>query len=534
MTVSTVHWIPPAADGQPDNFASALALPTIGGQIADELWRQLPFSRPGGVLYVPRDWRPACRGEFRMDCLPDLQWPLDWSAGKKAGLLMINGRRIFHSDKKTISWPDLADSGAITALDADPCLKAPSERVRLTAEGYVAGFRRLNSDGVEPDTLRADADWPAWIYWPAAVCQQLASQQAAMPLVFSEWLSWLQARGAALRYIRVGAVCLDMSCPRDMIHLLEHIKSSRLNFIDTTATVDKTARLIGPIWLGKNSRVEPQAVIVGPSIIADGAQIGKDACVQRAIVLPNCRLPQGATASETIVSKEGPARQKTNSDAVFLHDWQAFRDWPFWTYARLGKRIFDILFSLIVLLLLSPVMVVVAILVKLTSPGPIFYIARRQGLRGKEFGCIKFRTMMVKADALQDHLRDINQVDGPQFKIDDDPRITGIGKFLRDTCIDELPQFINVLLGQMSVVGPRPSPESENQSAPVWRDARLSVRPGITGLWQVCRTRQASMDFQEWVFYDVQYVRNLSFRQDLWICWKTAAKLIKTFLDQFG
>ena len=112
----------------------------------------------------------------------------------------------------------------------------------------------------------------------------------------------------------------------------------------------------------------------------------------------------------------------------------------------------------------------------------------------------------------------VNQVDGPQFKIDNDPRITGLGQFLRDTCIDELPQFFNVLAGQMSVVGPRPSPENENESCPAWRDARLSVRPGITGLWQLYRTRQEGQDFQEWVYYDTQYVRNVSFRLDLSIC----------------
>jgi len=135
---------------------------------------------------------------------------------------------------------------------------------------------------------------------------------------------------------------------------------------------------------------------------------------------------------------------------------------------------------------------------------------------------------------MQHQLQMLNQVDGPQFKIEDDPRISGVGKFLRDTCIDELPQFINVLLGQMSIVGPRPSPEYENESCPPWRDARLSVRPGITGLWQVSRTRQSFMDFQEWLHYDTEYVRTLSFWKDIRICLKTANKLIHTFLDQFG
>jgi lipopolysaccharide/colanic/teichoic acid biosynthesis glycosyltransferase len=158
---------------------------------------------------------------------------------------------------------------------------------------------------------------------------------------------------------------------------------------------------------------------------------------------------------------------------------------------------------------------------------------KRQGLNGKEFNCLKFRTMVTGAHKIQEKLRVVSQVDGPQFKMADDPRISTFGWFLRETYIDEIPQFLNVLLGQMSVVGPRPSPESENTLCPFWRDARLSVRPGITGLWQVHRTRQPMRDFQEWIHYDIEYVRNLSLRMDLWICWQTAKKLFENFISQF-
>ncbi|MHC4215894.1 MAG: sugar transferase [Planctomycetota bacterium] len=186
-----------------------------------------------------------------------------------------------------------------------------------------------------------------------------------------------------------------------------------------------------------------------------------------------------------------------------------------------------------VLVLFVPIFPIIALAIKLNSPGSVFYKARRQGLGGKEFNCLKFRSMMTSADKIQEKLRVINQVDGPQFKMDNDPRITVVGKFLRNTFIDEIPQFLNVLIGQMSVVGPRPSPRSENLISPAWRDARLSVRPGITGLWQVCRTRRAGCDFQEWIYYDIKYIKNLSLKLDLWICWKTAKKLISNFIDQF-
>ena len=149
------------------------------------------------------------------------------------------------------------------------------------------------------------------------------------------------------------------------------------------------------------------------------------------------------------------------------------------------------------------------------------------------FTCLKFRTMITGAEGIQEKLRFKNQVDGPQFKVEDDPRVTVVGKFLRDTFIDEIPQFINILLGQMSVAGPRPSPKAENSTCPVWRDARLSVRPGVTGLWQICRTRRSGYDFQEWIYYDIKYVRDLSLWLDLVICWRTAKKLAINFIDQF-
>ena len=185
------------------------------------------------------------------------------------------------------------------------------------------------------------------------------------------------------------------------------------------------------------------------------------------------------------------------------------------------------------LTLFAPALAVVALAIKLTSRGPVFFQDQRQGLRGREFYCLKFRTMIIGADKMQDKLRHNNQVDGPQFKITEDPRHTIVGKFLRDTCVDEIPQFINVLVGQMSVVGPRPSPARENMFCAYWRDARLSVRPGITGLWQVRRTRHAGQDFQEWIAYDTRYVRNLSLRLDVWICWRTIKQLWANFIRQF-
>lgn len=126
----------------------------------------------------------------------------------------------------------------------------------------------------------------------------------------------------------------------------------------------------------------------------------------------------------------------------------------------------------------------------------------------------------------QQYLKD-NQADGPQFYIAEDPRLTRVGRVIRKLNIDELPQFFNVLRGHMSVVGPRPSPRRENQFCPPWREARLSVRPGITGLWQVMRTRRPGMDFQEWIKYDLEYVQNASLLTDLGILWQTINLMLR-------
>ena len=158
---------------------------------------------------------------------------------------------------------------------------------------------------------------------------------------------------------------------------------------------------------------------------------------------------------------------------------------------------------------------------------PFFFLHPRETLGGREFGCIKFRSMRKDADKIKAQLASNNQADGPQFFIKNDPRLTRIGRLIRDLNVDELPQFINILLGDMSVVGPRPSPRKENQYCPPWREARLSVRPGITGLWQVKRTRRQGLDFQEWIKFDIQYVEQLSWKLDLWIIFQTFIVLLR-------
>ncbi len=184
------------------------------------------------------------------------------------------------------------------------------------------------------------------------------------------------------------------------------------------------------------------------------------------------------------------------------------------------KRLFDILFSSLVLLLVSPVLIAVAIAIKLDSPGPVFYRSDRIGKKGIVFRCIKFRTMVRDADKRRAEVMHMNERDGVLFKITNDPRITRLGRFLRKYSLDELPQFINVFIGDMSVVGPRPPIGSEVTQYNISHLRRLDVTPGITGLWQVQGRQDPS--FASYVSLDVNYIDNWS----LWLDFKIIIRTI--------
>jgi lipopolysaccharide/colanic/teichoic acid biosynthesis glycosyltransferase len=167
------------------------------------------------------------------------------------------------------------------------------------------------------------------------------------------------------------------------------------------------------------------------------------------------------------------------------------------------------------------------LLIYLEDGRPFFFGHRRETKGGKEFLCWKFRSMRKDAEAIKAKLIEQNMADGPQFFMEEDPRLTRVGRVLRKLQVDEWPQFFNVLTGDMSVVGPRPSPHQENQFCPAWREARLSVRPGITGLWQVRRSRAHGLDFQEWIKYDIQYVEQQSLLFDLQIIFESVWMLVR-------
>jgi exopolysaccharide biosynthesis polyprenyl glycosylphosphotransferase len=183
------------------------------------------------------------------------------------------------------------------------------------------------------------------------------------------------------------------------------------------------------------------------------------------------------------------------------------------------KRLFDIVSSGVALWVLAPMLLVVAVLVKLTSRGPLLFRQTRVGLHGRPFKMLKFRTMVENAEELKAKLAAQNEMDGPVFKMKKDPRITSIGRILRKFSIDELPQLINVLRGDMSVVGPRPPVPNEVAKYEPWQRRRLSVRPGLTCIWQVSGRNEIS--FEQWMYMDLQYIDTWSFTKDIGLILKT-------------
>jgi exopolysaccharide biosynthesis polyprenyl glycosylphosphotransferase len=187
--------------------------------------------------------------------------------------------------------------------------------------------------------------------------------------------------------------------------------------------------------------------------------------------------------------------------------------------ALAAKRIFDIAVSAGVLLLLSPVLGALCIAIKLDSPGPVFFKQKRVGLQGRTFDIWKFRSMYMDAEARLESLRTQNEMSGPVFKMKNDPRITKIGRFIRKTSLDEFPQFWNVMRGEMSIVGPRPPLPAEVRQYKRWQRRRLSVKPGITCIWQI--SGRNNIDFDRWMELDLEYIDQWSLWNDIQICLKT-------------
>ena len=473
---------------------------------------------------------------------PDIIHRAERKGNPESWLIISNGRFATWINNELLGNLLSEVRADIIAVNAEPELIGQREKMRITTEGNIAGFRRLYSDTAELTPIHND--WPHHLFVKARAFKKILTDDV-LPESFSALINKCRSNELILRAVNVGGNVLDLETENGLLEFCKTVlattKKSDIRIRDLNK-ISKDSRFFGKVLFGKDVQVGPNVTIVGPTIISDNVYIEQGAVINSSIIGPKIHIPQNQVVNNTIL-KETPSNLENlipynigspgNDTLSMMSTDTTYRHWPWFSYARCFKRIADCLLAVSILILFAPLIPFIAAAIKLSSPGPVFFRDKRQGLHGREFNCLKFRTMVAGAGKIQEKLRFVSHVDGPQFKMVNDPRISAVGRFLRETYIDEIPQFFNVLLGQMSVVGPRPSPEPENTLCPFWREARLSVRPGITGLWQILRTRIPMKDFQEWIRYDTEYVRNLSFKMDLWICWKTIKKLVEDFMNQF-
>jgi lipopolysaccharide/colanic/teichoic acid biosynthesis glycosyltransferase len=250
--------------------------------------------------------------------------------------------------------------------------------------------------------------------------------------------------------------------------------------------------------------VLPETPPVGAWKVAD------DLCVAMPDHLepPACRVyfyPSGSGGQPLPLAEEELAPHR--SEATVGLEGLFCRSLPVW------KRALDLLGGVTLAVAALPALALIAAAVKLASPGPVLFRQLRAGLGGRPFVMYKFRTMTVDAESLRHALRELNELDGPAFKIKADPRVTRLGRLLRSTSLDELPQLWNVIRGDMSLVGPRPLPCDEQAACTPWQQRRLDVTPGLTCIWQI--SGRSNVSFAEWVRMDLQYANERSLGRDL-------------------
>lgn len=463
----------------------------------------------------------------RLDELLDRCEPSDW-------LLLIDAAHLRPREYPTDVLKDaLRDPRCVTHLLAtDQGSERAEERVTLDSQGHVRRIQRYYA-GVTS-------------VGPHAVFCSMVSGAAARgaEITHIESLGALRKALAAQqipsRDVVLEGGTIDVTHEHGLLSLSEELiresashneKQSGLNGADNGVIVGSdcrihpTARLFGPLILQDNVRVEARATVIGPALLGFGARVQQNATVAHSLLAARVTVPAGATVYRRVLSNSctKPPRRKPSEIRRRMNLLRFAENAPGTASATRGfpalhalfKRVAETLVALVVLITLLPLFALAAIIIKLESRGPVFFSDPREGKDGRIFRCWKFRTMSADAQNRQRALYKDSLVDGPQFKLKQDPRITRFGHWLRITNIDELPQLINILLGEMSLIGPRPSPFRENQICVAWRQARLSVRPGITGLWQVCRHERSAGDFHQWIYYDTLYVRHLSYWLDL-------------------
>jgi len=448
--------------------------------------------------------------------------------------------------------------GAIASVGSLPVLEAGwhKERVELDNKNGVKAIHRIHHMEEKRSVHR-----PAGLYLFEPEILKLLPSNSYFDLK-EQLFPILYERGLPANLWEIQQYCRTILSVDDYFLANLDVLTQRVQFPGFNDTLAQPQiapagnaawRLFEPVALGPDCRLADEVLILGPTAIGPRCEVGKGAIINECVILGDTQIGQGCYLSRCVVGEGSTVRSgtilhetaiikshsgETDVDLLALREpthrdpqtaakhlhWQTPAG-PF--YLKL-KRIVDVIASGLGLIISAPLMLLIAAAIKLDSRGSVFFRQPRCGLRGRNFIMYKFRSMVSNSEDLKRELRARNEVDGPMFKMSRDPRITRVGKFLRDTNLDELPQLWNVLKGDMSLVGTRPLSLEEMRYNPRWRDARLSVRPGMTGLWQV--EAHTKMQFNYWILHDLDYAQNISPGLDLKIMGKTGCKVGRDFI----
>lgn len=369
-------------------------------------------------------------------------------------------------------------------------------------------------------------------------------------------LPYLQVKGEKIYCLELGGFAQNVKTLEDYAQvnnfvlgkgmLVENNYLKQLSdsiWVGRNVKLNPGASLAGPLVIGDNCTIDRGANIYGPTCIGANSHIYEDALIRESIILNNTSVEKDTSIEHSIVNSGNviSPHHKLYSNIYVdgkldFYDLSIASDSEYQSYNitcdnflhsvikykfyQFLKRLLDIFISMFCITIFLPFAFLICLAIKLDSKGKVFYVQERCGLNGRNFKMIKFRTMVEDAEKTHPALVEQSDTDGPIFKLLNDPRITRVGRILRRTCVDEIPQFLNVFMGKMSLVGPRPLVAGELRFCAWWKEIRLKVKPGMTGLWQIKIGERHC--FHEWIKSDLHYVRNQSFLLDLSI-------LIKTF-----
>ena len=404
-----------------------------------------------------------------------------------AALKGLYGRRYVRHDVRRLlaAWTIALVTALVLMLVVDPGgIGARYVVVWLFAAVLAAGGRYAY-DALVSLAYGADGDAP-----PALLLGDLDSCLSALPA--------LAALAPASRVEVVGLV----------------VPASRQHRDETAGAAPPVVATPDDLQAALFTTGATEVIIADPAAINGQLQSVMDTCRSSGVALKivSLDLPEDAAAISYIPGLDCP---------LFV-----VRPRPAGAVSYLVKQALDLAVSALLLVLMSPLFLIIAVLIKVTSRGPVFFVDDRVGTGQRTFRFYKFRTMDQHAKESQGSLEELNEADGVLFKVRDDPRITGVGRVLRRLSLDELPQFLNVLKRDMSLVGPRPLPLRDYELMEEWHRRRHVMLPGITGLWQV--SGRSDLGFDDMVRLDQQYMDTWSLKSDLYIAWRTAGAVVRS------